>query len=50
MILEPVMGEFLRFIVIPMAVVLILAFYFFPDAVGNHISSLLALFGYYKYR
>jgi hypothetical protein len=42
------MGEFLRYFVIPLAVVLILAFYFFPDAVGNQISSLLVLFGYYK--
>jgi len=28
---------------------LIVAFYFFPDAVRDSISSLPALFGYYKY-
>ena len=48
-LLELVMGDVLRFFVIPLALVLIVAFYFFPDAVRDPISSLSALFGYYKY-
>jgi hypothetical protein len=43
------MGDFLRLFVIPLALFLIVAFYFFPDAVRDPISSLLGLFGYYKY-
>ena len=43
------MGDVLRFFAIPLAIFLIVAFYFFPDAVRDSLSSLPALFGYYKY-
>ena len=43
------MGDFLRLFVIPLALFLIVAFYFFPNAVENIIPSFLGLFGYYKY-
>jgi hypothetical protein len=43
-----VSSDVLRFFVIPLALVLIVSFYFFPDAVRGSISSLLVLFRYYK--